>query len=477
MDVLLAHAYSLDEDPAEQRVMKPYAPLGILSISAHLKERGCSVGVFDPTFQTIDSFERELARLRPPVVGISINMMTKRSAIRMIRMAAAAGCRVVVGGPEPSSYAEEYLDEGADVVAIGEGERTMEELLAVWGCASVAVPDGGMPASLHDVAGIVFRDTDGAVVRTAAREKLRTLDELPFPDRGAIDFTPYFKAWKERHGVTSLSIITQRGCPYTCAWCSHSVYGESYRRRAPARVAEEIEAMKRAYNPDMLWFVDDVFTISAKWIFELQEELLRRDLHIPFECITRADRLNDDIIAALKAMGCRRVWIGAESGSQRILDAMSRGVTVRQVETMTHACRAAGIEVGTFIMLGYLGETASDIRATAAYLRRSRPDIVLTTVSYPIKGTAYYDALGPAAVVPAAPFEQWTDRNIAVRGRYSDRFYWYANRYIIHSAAAGRSLADGRYLRAVPSLVKSAVAQAGMALHGRSGEWGVGSRE
>jgi radical SAM superfamily enzyme YgiQ (UPF0313 family) len=466
MDILLAHAYMLADDPAEQRVMKPYAPLGILSLSAYLKQHGISVGVFDATFQTLESFEQLLARTRPRVAGLSINMMTKRTAIRMLRMARAAGCRVVVGGPEPAAYADAYLAEGADAVAVGEGEETLRELLAVWGRHGTAAA-AEAPSSLHAVHGIVFLDEDGALVRTPAREKLPDIDQLPMPDRAAIDFAPYFRAWKEHHGRSSLSILTQRGCPYTCTWCSHSVYGESYRRRSPALVAEEIAMLLRDYRPDSLWFADDVFTINAKWLFELEAALLARGLRIPFECITRADRLNDDIIRALASMGCARVWIGAESGSQRVLDAMKRGVRIGQVEAMTRACRAAGIEVGTFIMLGYLGETARDIRDTAAYLRRSRPDTVLTTVAYPIKGTAYHDALGASAIAPQAPFEQWTDRDHTVRGRYSDRFYWYANRYIINSAAAGRHIADRRYAAAVSPWLKSAFANVGMALLAR----------
>jgi radical SAM superfamily enzyme YgiQ (UPF0313 family) len=463
MDILLAHAYMLADDPAEQRVMKPYAPLGILSLSAFLKQHGVSVTVFDATFKSMEDFEQILARTRPRVVGVSVNMMTKRNAIRMLRMAKATGCRVIVGGPEPAAYAEAYLAEGADVVAIGEGEETLRDVLAVWGCPG-ANAETDAPASLHAVNGIVFRDADGRLVHTPPREKIRDIDLLPLPDRAAIDFAPYFRAWKDHHGRSSMSVLTQRGCPYTCTWCSHAVYGESYRRRSPALVADEIAALVRDYRPDSLWFADDVFTINAKWIFDLEAELLARGLRVPFECITRADRLNDDIIRALAAMGCTRIWIGAESGSQRVLDAMKRGVRIGQVEAMTRACRGAGIEVGTFIMLGYLGETARDIRATAAYLRRSRPDIVLTTVAYPIKGTVYYDALGSAAVPPSAPFELWTDRDTTVNGRYSDRFYWYANRYVINSATAGRHVADKRYAAALSPWLKSVVANAGMAL-------------
>lgn len=435
IDILLAHAYFLREDAAEQRVMKPFAPLGILSLSAWLKQRGFRVSVFDATFAEAGDFERALEVLRPPVVGISVNMVTKFAALRMLKTAKAAGCRVVLGGPEPASYAEEYLAAGADVVVAGEGEETLEEVLAHF-------VHGSTP--LEDIAGVIWRDTDGNTRRNTPRVLRKSLDDLPEPDRGAIDYTPYFRCWEEHHGVRVMSIVTMRGCPYTCTWCSHTVYGESYRRRSPALVAEEIAGLLARYTPDALWFADDVFTINHAWIFELERELRARALSVPFECITRADRLTPDVVRALASMGCRRVWLGAESGSQRVLDAMRRGVSVEQVETMTRVCREHGIEVGTFIMLGYLGEKDDDILATARYLRRSRPDIVLTTVAYPIKGTRYHVELGAHAVVPPQPFETWNDRNHIVTGRYSDRYYWFANRYVVNEAAVGRALSAVR---------------------------------
>ena len=459
-DVLLAHAYFLEGDAAEQRVMKPYSPLGILSLSAWLKMRGFDVNVFDSTFSTHGHFERLLLELRPRIVGISVNMVTKFAAIRMLRAAKAAGCFTVLGGPEPASYAEQYLAEGADAIVAGEGEETLEEV--------VRHVLSGLPR-LDDIAGIVWKTPEGPVRRNTARTFLSDSDMFPMPDRGAIDFRPYFDAWKQRHGYSTLSILTMRGCPYTCSWCSHSVYGESYRRRSPELVADEIVSIRDAYNPDALWFADDVFTISHTWLAKLRDEMQLRGLHIPFECISRADRLTPEVVGMLKAMGCFRIWIGAESGSQRILDAMRRGVRVDQVEAMTGECRKAGIEVGTFIMLGYAGEAVGDILATAAYLRRSRPDKVLTTVAYPIKGTRYHEELGPLAVAPSLPFDAWNDRQHAVGGRYNDRFYWHATRYVVNEAALGRAVIESptHVARIATHWVKSKVTLMGMYFHAR----------
>ncbi len=455
MDILLTHGYFLDRDPVERRVMKPYPPLGILSLSAWLKREGFSIGVFDSTFRTLDAFREMLERERPLAVGIYVNMVTKFAALEMIGIAKGLGIYVILGGPEPASYAEEFLNEGADVIVIGEGELTLTEILRHRATGVL---------SIENINGIVTRRSGGSILRTPPREKIRDLDSLPVPDREAIELHDYMSAWRLAHGYSSVSIISMRGCPYTCKWCSHAVYGESYRRRSPAVVADEIAAIIDTWSPDTLWFADDVFTINHKWLYQLEEELRQRKLTIGFECISRADRLNSDVVAALARMGCRRIWIGAESGSQRILDAMSRGVKASQVEAMTRACRAAGIEVGTFIMLGYGDENKADIEETVRYLRRSQPDIVLTTVSYPIKGTRYYEESNGSLIHPGLPFSQWNDRNIGIRGRYSNRFYWYASRRIVNETAASRLWHSPRkdWRKLVPAFVKAKAAQIGM---------------
>jgi radical SAM superfamily enzyme YgiQ (UPF0313 family) len=292
------------------------------------------------------------------------------------------------------------------------------------------------------------------------------IDLLPFPDRNKVALAPYLDVWRARHGFASLSMITMRGCPYTCTWCSHGVYGESYRRRSPRLVADEIEWLLAAHRPDALWFADDVFTISHRWLFGLEDELRRRSLSLSYECITRADRMNEDVVRSLASTGCRRLWIGSESGSQRILDAMSRRVHVEQVQAMTHLAQRHGIQVGMFIMLGYSGETWEDVEATVRHVRASRPDIVLTTVAYPIKGTRFYEENRDALVMPALPFGEWNDRMIDIKGRSSRRFYWFASRRIVNEAGVSRlAHHPGRkWAPITTSFLKAKAAQLGMYL-------------
>ncbi len=430
MDVLLAHAYYIALDAHEQKVMKPYPPLGLLYISSYLKQRGFSVGIFDGTFTTPESFEAQLLAQKPAVLGIYVNMMTKRQALNMIAVGKKHGCWVVLGGPEPPHYADQYLMAGADVVVIGEGEVTMSELLPTLARSG--------RSGLSAVRGIAYQDDSGSTVHTEPRPMMPDLSSNPWPDREAIDIHRYLDTWKTFHGRSSLSVIHARGCPYTCTWCSHSVYGNTHRRRTPEDAADELLWIRETYNPDQIWYADDVFAINHKWLYAYAEALRKRGVRIPFECISRADRLNEPVIQLLAEMGCYRLWNGSESGSQRILDAMKRKVDAEDVRRKTHLLRQAGIETGMFIMLGYKGETIRDLVETVQHLKASNPDIFLTTVAYPIKGTPYYAEV-EADILTNGSWEETADRDLTIAGRYSKRFYSFATRWMVNEVALNRA--------------------------------------
>jgi len=343
-----------------------------------LRAKGFAVEVYDSTFGSREELLRILEHGPPSVLGIGGNLMTRRTVLEIAAAAKAAGWKVILGGPEPASYPQEYLDAGADVIVEGEAEQTLEDLLRE-------------ASPLVKIPGILFRNPDGSVARTEPRALIADLDAQPWPDRERVDIERYLQVWRERHGAGSVSVITARGCPYHCAWCSHSTFGKTHRRRSPHSVVDEVEWILNRYHPEMLWMADDVFTIHHGWLLEYAAEMKRRGLRIPFECITRADRLNARMADALAGLGCFRVWIGSESGSQRILDAMQRGVKVEQVREAVALCRASGIQTGMFLMFGYEGEELSDIEATVEHVKACLPDVFLTTVSYPIKGTPYFD--------------------------------------------------------------------------------------
>jgi radical SAM superfamily enzyme YgiQ (UPF0313 family) len=429
-DILLTHGYFLAEDEKERQIMKPYPPLGLLYLSAFLKARGYSVDVFDSTFAERSGLLDRLSWEPGGVIGIYTNLLTRRSVLEIIRAARHHAWRVILGGPESANYPREYLDAGADVIVIGEGEQTLAGLLP-------ALARSG-PHRLHDIDGIAFRDETGSVVRTAERARLGDLDSLPLPDREAIDHRAYLDAWKQHHGASSVNLITARGCPYRCKWCSHAVYGFSHRRRSPKSVADELQWIVDRYDPDQVWYADDVFTISHPWLKAYAAELERRGIHRPFETITRADRLqNTAAVQLLKQLGCYRVWIGSESGSQRILDAMERGVSVEEVRVSTRLAQAHGIQVGMFLMWGYEGEDLEDIAATVEHVKLSNPDVFLTTVAYPIKGTEYFKAVRHKVELPVA-WADASDRDYVVSGRRGKDYYRLADQWLRNEVEAFR---------------------------------------
>jgi radical SAM superfamily enzyme YgiQ (UPF0313 family) len=421
MDLLLTHGYFLFEDAKELQIMKPYPPLGILYISSHLRGKGLQVEVFDSTFSSRDRLFEVLRQGPPAVLGVYANLMTRSNVIAILQAAKESGWQTVAGGPEPSAYIPEYLNAGADVIVIGEGEVTLEEL--------VKVLRAGAWESLNRVDGIAFRNSDGTIIQTKPREQIRDIDAQPWPDREAIDVERYVATWRKHHGMGSVSLITARGCPYHCRWCSHEVFGKTHRRRKPASVADELEWLIERYQPDMAWMADDVFTIHPGWLSQYADEVKRRRLKLPFECISRADRLNPRVIETLAEIGCFRIWIGSESGSQRVLDAMERGVTVEQVQSAVTLCRSSGIQTGMFLMWGYEGEDLEDIEATVRHVKRTNPDLFFTTVAYPIKGTPYFAEVA-GRVEALKPWNVSSDREVRVRDRHSRHFYGFADRLL-----------------------------------------------
>jgi len=421
--ILLTHGYFLKDDPKEMEIMKPYVPLGLLYISAYLESKDVKHEVFDSTFSSFDNLKDHLLANKPRLIGIYTNLMTKLSVLKITEFVHShpelKDCKVILGGPEIRYNAENYLLNGADMLVVGEGEQTFFEI------AEHYKNNNALPKEINGTAYL----KDNAVFFTAERTLVKDINVLPMPARKKVDLKLYGNAWKEHHGYSMYSVSTMRGCPYTCKWCSRAVYGGTYRRRNPKLVVDELEFLKQNYDPDRVWFVDDVFTISHKWMNEFKEEILKRNLFIPYEIITRADRLNEDIIKILKETGCFRVWIGAESGSQKIIDAMDRRVNVKEVREMIIKTKQYGIEAGTFIMLGYPGENKEDIRETIRHLKISDPSYYTVTLAYPIKGTPLYTEVNETVTAHGA-WNKISDRDYDFTRTHSKKFYQYAIRWV-----------------------------------------------
>lgn len=429
MSLLFTHAYYLSDDLKEQRIMKPYPPLGLLYVSAYLKSKNIANEVFDSTFSSQEKQLNFIFEKQPTIIFIYTNLMTKVEVVKLLKLLKTKKFnfpKIVLGGPDVTYNIENYLQAGADFLVIGEGEETTFELYQTF----INEKD------YHKVDGIAFLE-NGKKIQTKSRIKFKELDALPLPNRDAIDMQRYLDTWKNNHGKSSMTISTQRGCPYTCKWCSTAVYGQSYRRRPAHLVAQEMKMLIEKYNPDAIWFVDDVFTISHKWLIEFHTEVKKQNAIIPFECITRAERLNDEILQLLKEIGCFRIWIGAESGSQKIIDLMDRRVDVDFVKEMIQKTNALGIETGTFIMLGYPGETKKEIYETIQYLKEANPTHYTITIAYPIKGTSLYNEI-KNKITYQPDWETSTDREIEFERTYKRKFYDYAVSKVVNEVESYR---------------------------------------
>ncbi|MGE5861825.1 MAG: B12-binding domain-containing radical SAM protein, partial [Ignavibacteria bacterium] len=298
MKVLLTHGYFIKEDLTEQKIMKPYPPLGILYLSAYLNQHGIENKIFDSTFSSKEVLKEFLLKEKPEYIAIYINLMTKLNVLEIISFIKSSNelnsSKIILGGPEVRYNADDLLKHGADCVVIGEGENTLLELIKTLDTKKIE--------DLSKVNEIGYINFDGAVF-TPERSLISKLDDLPFPNREGINIKDYQKAWKERHKQDAVPVSTMRGCPYTCRWCSRAVYGLSYRRRSPKKVVEELRSIKENYNPDSIWFVDDVFTVSHIWLNEFNEELKKQNLKINYECITRSDRMNEEVLRLMKESG------------------------------------------------------------------------------------------------------------------------------------------------------------------------------
>lgn len=417
MKILLTHTYFIEEDEQEQKIMKPYPPLGLLYLSAYLKQNDIDVEVYDTTFSSFRALIEYLNKAKPDVLGIHCNLLTKFNVLKLIDFCRAQGVVSILGGPDASTQVEKFLNYGADVLVSGEGEIPLLQI--------VKKLKTGSKHELHEIANVSFRDREGKIVQNAREIPRRSLNSYPLPDRRAIDMDKYLDTWETHHGQRSVSLVTARGCAFTCKWCSHSVYGWTHRRRSPENVLEEIRQIIEEYRPTHLWFADDVFTVNKHWIRKFHRLMQAADIHLPFECISRADRLDEELVVLLKELGCYRIWFGAESGSQRILDAMSRGVTRAQIEEAVRLCRENEIEAGVFVMFGYPGEELTDIHQTIDFISRLQPEHYLSTVAYPLRGTTLYNEV-KEQIVANGNWRLQLQRELDIRNRFTRQLYEFA---------------------------------------------------
>jgi radical SAM superfamily enzyme YgiQ (UPF0313 family) len=403
-----------------------------------------------------DPFLAALRQEQPRVVGLSALATMRVAALRMATYAKRAGATVVAGGADPTARPHLYLQHSVtdihpfDVVVIGEAEETILELLPL------LLQEGPAPEALMSVQGIAYRDNTGEVVTTSPRPLIHDVDSIPLPARDLIDVELYRQAWHSRHGSFSLSILATRGCPFNCAWCQKTVFGRSFRPRSPQLVAEEMRVLKTQYHPDQLRIVDDVMGIDRDWVRQWHDAVLETDACIPFECLSRVDLMDEELARLLRDVGCVRISFGTESGSQSVLDAMTKGITVEQIYRAAEVCRQFGIETYFYMMVGYPGEVWGDLQESVRLLRDTTPDAFSTTIAYPLPGTAFFEQLCEQFPDEKRPTLDWEhtaeNRLLFERGQYGTFFYrrvirWFHSEWKDACIEAGAAVTRSEWMR------------------------------
>jgi len=423
--VLLSHSYFMALDPKQHAKMRPYPPLNTLHAAEVLRNDGHDVAVFDAMLAPDESaFAEALARHRPQVVVLyedNFNFLSKmcltrmrEAALTMIGMARRAGCRVAACGADVTDHAPMYLEAGAQACLLGEGEHTMREVVARW--------LGEQPEqSLADIAGLATLH-EGALVDNGHRPIERHPDVFGWPARDLIDISAYREAWLRAHGSFSLNIVSTRGCPYSCNWCAKPIWGQRYAMRSATEVADELVHVARTYRPDHLWFADDIFGLRSDWLAEFADRVQAAGVRVPFTMQSRCDLMNEQAVDALARSGCHEVWLGAESGSQRILDAMDKEITVEQIGVARARLGEHGIRACLFIQFGYPGETWADIEATVAMVAELLPDDIGVSVSYPLPGTRFHEMV-KLELDEQANWETSGDLTMMFHGTYPSEVY------------------------------------------------------
>ena len=415
MLILLTHANHLYFDAKQVRKMEPYPPLQTLIGAALLRRNGHEVAFFDATFDC--DFEAALARHKPDLVVVCedhFNFLTKMCLLKnrefAFSIARTAKAPALVASSDAADHVAEYLNAGFDGVILGEVEGTLAAL------ASAGRPEW------HGIPGLAVKDAAGCVCYPVPREPMRNLDLLPPPAWDLVDVDRYREAWISSHGYFSLNMASSRGCPYRCNWCAKPVYGNTYHFRSPELVAEEMLHLKTNHRPDRIWFADDIFGLSAQWTRRFADAVELLDAQVPFKMQSRCDLMTRETVGALRRAGCIEVWMGVESGSQRILDAMDKGTRVEHVYEARENLRRHSIRACFFLQFGYLGETSEDIELTVRMVRETRPDDIGVSVSYPLPRTKFH-SLVANQMGAKANWSESGDLAMMFRGAHSSEFY------------------------------------------------------
>jgi anaerobic magnesium-protoporphyrin IX monomethyl ester cyclase len=378
VDLLLIYPYFNDD----YAIFK-FPPLGIGYIASYVRDfGGYSVAIIDSTFMSEEDVVAKARNLNPRVIGIYSMLTMKASSLSIAKQLKGSANLIIAGGPLPTASPETFLDD-FDLIVLGEGEETVLDILK-------SLDKGESPFKIE---GICYKDAqNGELVLKPCRTPRKDIDAYPFPARELFDHKAYMEYFRKHHGYTITSMITSRGCPFNCDFCSRPVFGTSFRSRSPSNIVDEIETII-PYAYDRLWLADDIFPISKKFGISVCDEIIKRDVDMPWECLCRADIMNKDIALKMKNAGCYRVFFGLESGNNNILKVMNKRLTVEQARRAVEVVKSVGIKTGAFFILGYPGESNETMLDTIRFASSLPLDYLSLTIPYPIPGTGLYEKL------------------------------------------------------------------------------------
>lgn len=433
MKVLFTHSYFLRFDSKQFETAMPYPPLGTLYAIAFLRENGYEVKLHDAMFcSSADEIIPILDEFKPDILisyDDGFNYLTKmcltnmrEACFKMQQLAKQKGCYVITSSSDAADHFEKYLNHGADAVAIGEGEQTVLELCNAY----------KNKGSIENVNGIAYKIRN-SVVRTEKRSVIKDLDQLPEPAWDLLNIEPYKQMWEGRHGYFSINFVTTRGCPYKCNWCAKPIYGNRYNSHSPQNIVKQIKHWQTKFGFTHVWFADDIFGLKPGWLQEFASEVEKEGLKIRYKIQSRADLLvEEESVKYLAKSGCDNVWMGAESGSQKILDAMDKGIKIEEIKKAFHLLKHYQIKPALFIQFGYLGEELSDIKQTIELVNELLPNEIGVSVSYPLPGTKFYDKVKEQLTQKT----NWTeshDLHLMFKNTYPAEFYKHLYKYLHHT--------------------------------------------
>jgi anaerobic magnesium-protoporphyrin IX monomethyl ester cyclase len=429
--ILFTHSYFYRFDPKQWDTKQPYPPLGTIYAAAVMRESGYRVSLFDTALiESPEKINSVIEVEKPDYLVIyddGFNYLTKmcltnmrEAAFRMAEIAKQKGIVVIASSSDAADHYEKYIEHGVDFVIIGEGEITLKELVN-------AIEKGEKDFRKFDGLAFNYRDE---VIKTSPRQIVKELDTFPMPAWDLIDVSTYKTIWLENHGYFSLNIATTRGCPFKCNWCAKPIYGNRYNSRSPQKVSEEIEYLISNFDVHHFWMCDDIFGLKPGWVQELRDIVKAKGLKFKYKIQSRVDLLlQEDTISALAESGAETVWVGAESGSQKILDAMDKGTTVNQIYEATRLLKKNKIRPAFFLQFGYLGEEKADIEKTINMVLELMPEEIGISVSYPLPGTKFFEKVKDQLKGKS----NWTDSDelaLMYKGTFSPSYYKKLHRYV-----------------------------------------------